>query len=90
MSVDADALACGPRTGMSSAPLLTRTALVPAARASLPPRPRASSTLWICRAAHTADVTALCVKYVVSLATSQALVHLAHMHRAGEGAQNLL
>ena len=34
--------------GPRDEPLLTSTALVPAARASLPPRPGVSSTLWIC------------------------------------------
>ena len=59
-----------PRMGMSSIPLLTRIALVPAARASLPPRPRASSTLWICRASHAADLTTLCVNHAVSSSLS--------------------
>ena len=56
---------------------------MPAARASLPPRPRASSTLWICGAAHTANVTALCVENIFFLPTSHALVPPACMHKAG-------
>lgn len=89
MSFEDVALVMQAQHSLSSAPLLTRTALVPAARASLPPRPRASSTLCICQAARTGTLTALCVQ-CAGPGNLPALAHHVHMHRAGEGAQNLL